>query len=154
MIAGANLAILAKYPEADMAILRKYDSTRHDRCLRFQFPSGRVDGFNFPYADEECLADLPYGRGCNNRDVFVVDEAFEKAFDGYAVAKKANDAAFNKKYADYNALIQTVKSVEDVLEVMPLPDALLERLSVQRQSLVAISPEVLDRIKADFATAA
>src|SRR5262245_20756892 len=47
MVEGANAAIRTKYPEVDMATLRKYNLTRKDYCLKFQFPSGRVDGFNF-----------------------------------------------------------------------------------------------------------
>ena len=48
LIGYANEAIRAKYPEADMAVLRKYEVVRTDHCLRFQFPSGRVDGRSFP----------------------------------------------------------------------------------------------------------
>ncbi|WP_020469647.1 hypothetical protein [Zavarzinella formosa] len=154
ILSGANVAIRLKYPEADMAILRKYRCTRFDRCLKFQFPTGRVDGFSFPYADEERLADMPNGGGCFTRDVFVADEDFETAFNEHALVKKANDAAVSRKNADYHSLVHTAKTVEDILAVMPLPDALIERLCGQRQALVAISPEVIERIKADFATAA
>lgn len=79
LIDGANKAIRAKYPEADMAVLRKYKCVRVDRCLRFQFPTGRVDGFNFPYKDESRIADVPSSGGCFRNDVFAVDDAIAAA---------------------------------------------------------------------------
>ena len=57
LVRYANEAIRAKYPEADMAVLRKYEVVRTDHCLRFQFPSGRVDGKSFP--SDAPLADMP-----------------------------------------------------------------------------------------------
>ena len=57
LVRYANEAIRAKYPEADMAVLRKYEVVRTDHCLRFQFPSGRVDGRSFP--PDAPLADMP-----------------------------------------------------------------------------------------------
>ena len=86
---GANTAIRAKYPEDEMVILRKYELTREDRCLRFQFPSERVDGFSFHY--ESSIADMPSKRGCYSGEVFPVSAAFENAFDEHAKLKKEND---------------------------------------------------------------
>lgn len=63
IIDGANAAIRAKYPESDMAVIRKYKLERIDYCLRFQFPSGRVDGFNFHMRSND-LADMPRPGGC------------------------------------------------------------------------------------------
>jgi hypothetical protein len=72
MLEGANAAIRTKYPEADMVVLRKYKLERTDRCLRFQFPSGRVDGLSFKSEAE--VVDMPYCRGCGygSSDVFPV----------------------------------------------------------------------------------
>ncbi|MFO0958233.1 MAG: hypothetical protein U0800_12540 [Isosphaeraceae bacterium] len=91
LLREANSAIREKYPEAEMAVLRKYELARVDRCIKVQMPSGRVDGFSFK-ADCE-VADIPYNRHCNwtNNVVYPVSEAFEKAFDAHAKHKADAD---------------------------------------------------------------
>ncbi len=70
LITHSNEAIRAKYPEADMAVLRKYEVVRTDHCLRFQFPCGRIDGRSFP--SDAPLADMPRNSGCYSGEVFAV----------------------------------------------------------------------------------
>lgn len=150
---GTNAAVRAKYPEKDMAVLRKYNVTRTDYCLRLQFPSGRVDGFNF--SKEDAVADLPCKAGCySNNDVFAVSEAVEKAFDGHAKEKAENDKKKNEKLGQFYAFVNACQTVEEVLDVIPLPDDVRKRLGHASTALVAASPESIKSLKATFKVAA
>jgi hypothetical protein len=146
---GANAAIRAKYPETDMAVLRKYQLESTDHCLKFQFPSGRVDGFRFPYGSE--LADLPYRRGCGSSDVFPVDAAFEAAYDLYAKLKQANDKLESERCKQFRDFLAACRCVQDVMEVIRLPDDTLRRLGQGSRALVAITPDTVESLKATFA---
>src|SRR5262249_41760871 len=88
LIDFANEAIRAKYPEEDMKVLRNYGVVRTDRCLRFQFPSGRVDGRSFP--GDAPLAEMPQHSGCYAGEVFVASGECEQVFDAYAAELGAN----------------------------------------------------------------
>ena len=154
MIDGANAAIRAKYPEADMAVLRRYKLERTDRCLKFQFPSGRVDGFNFSCTDQ--IVDLPYCRGCgySNGDVFPVTAAFEKSFDEYARLKTESEKQQQEKIQEFANFLGACQYVEEVLDVIPLPDDIRKRVGHESTGLVAVTPETVKSLKATFKKAA
>ena len=153
LIDGASAAIRAKYQETDMAILRKYDLDSNDRCLRFQFPSGRVDGFNFS-GRSDGLADVPYHRGCYSQDVFPVSEAFERAYDEHAQVTQQNDKAEGEKMAQFHAFLAACRSVEEVEAVIPLPADVRQRLGHGSSALVAVTAEAVATLKATFGQAA
>ena len=150
----ANAAIRKKYPESDMVVLRKHDLARVDRCLKFQMPSGRVDGFSFP-ADSE-VADIPYNRHCHygNSPVLPVTEAFEKAFDAHAKHKADADKLEQEKYGQFISFLNACKTVEDVLEVIPLPEDIRKRLGFESTALVAVTPETVRSLRSTFKKAA
>lgn len=154
MVAEANAAIRAKYPESDMAVLRKYNLQRIDRCLKFSFPSGRVDGYYF--GSDDAVADMPYKAGCHysTNDVFPVSVAFEKAFDEHARLKSELDKLHDQKRSEFWGFLNACQSVEDVLEVIPLPDDLRKRLGHSSTALVAVTPESVKSLKATFKKAA
>jgi hypothetical protein len=157
ILSGVNTAIRKKFPEAEMIVLRKHNLSTVDRCLKMQFPTtGRVDGFNFEHKDEKRISDLPYRRGCGTSDVFAVDEATEAAYDSYHLLLKAYREERSRKLANLNSLVESAKTLDDVLEVIDLPPAVQERLGKKSQALVALSPETLTQLKDDFklATAA
>ena len=60
-VKAMNAAIRKKYPEDDMAVLRKYNTTRRDSCLRFvDAESNRFFGFGWGYGEvPQELADVP-----------------------------------------------------------------------------------------------
>lgn len=154
MLKEANAAIRTKYPEADMAVLRKYELARVDRCLKFQMPSSRVDGFTF---NADCdLADIPHRRGCGyyNNDVFPVTEAFEKAFDLHAKHKLEADKLEQEKIGQFRGFLNACKTVEDVLEVISLPEDIRKRLGADSTALVAVTAETVKSLKATFKKAA
>jgi hypothetical protein len=154
MLKEANAAIRSKYPEAEMAVLRKYDLARVDRCLKFQMPSGRVDGFTFN-ADCE-VADIPYNRHCSyyNSTVFPVSEAFEKAFDAHAKHKAEADKLQQEKIDQFTSFLIACKTVEDFIDVIPLPEDIRKRLGADSTALVAVTPETVKSLKATFKKAA
>jgi hypothetical protein len=156
LLAGANAAIRQRFPEKDMVTLRKYNLASIDRCLKFQFPSGRVDGFRFEYADEKRIADLPYRRGCGSSDVFAADEATEKAYDDLAKLRRERDEEINRRHARLSALVESAKTLDDITEVIELPADILEKLGRKSTALVALSAETLAQLADDFklATAA
>lgn len=155
LLAESNKAIRVKYSEKEMAILRKYNLTRKDRCLRFQFSSGRVYGFNFHYDDDERLDDVPQNGGCRSESpCYPMSDKFETNLDAYEKLKKENDDSVNAKWRDYNALIKSAHYVEDLIDIFQPPNEFKDRLLGTKTALIAISPEVIDRIKADVKKAA
>lgn len=153
-----NTAIRKKYPESDMEILRKYGLALVDRCIKYQFPSGRVDGFTFKYQNEKSedfdisleITGVPYKRGCGGSDVFAVSDEFESILSEYTKLIDENSKSIDKKMRDCNSLIISAKYVEDVLEIIKVPKELKERLLGRSTAIVAISPEVTNRIKEIF----
>ncbi len=154
LLEGVNASIRSKYPEADMAVLRKYKLERTDRCLKLQFPSGRVDGFTF--ASDAEVVDMPYKAGCGfyNNDVFPVTAAVEKAFDEYAKVKGENDKKQTERFQQFMAFLFACKFIDEVLDVIPLPEDVRKRLGHSSTALVAVTPETVKSLKATFKTAA
>ncbi len=153
LLEGTNAAIRAKYPETDMVVLRKYKLERIDRCLKFQFPSERVDGFRF--SDDAKVVDMPYCRGCGyNSEVFSVSAATEKAYDEHAKLKLENDKKHQEKLNQFNAFLTACQFVDEVLDVISLPEDLRKRLGQSSTALVAVTPETLKSLKATFKKAA
>jgi hypothetical protein len=152
LLEGANQAIRARYPESDVAILRKYKVTRQDICFRFHFPSDRVDGFYFNY--DSPIADMPNEGGCRSSEVFAVPAEIEKAFDEHAKVKEDNKKLENEKLRSFRAFLTACMYLEEVLEVIELPEALRERLGHRSTGLVAVTPETVASLKATFKQAA
>ena len=154
LLTEANLAIREKFPESDMAVLRKHDLARTDGCLKFQMPSGRVDGFSFPANCE--VADIPQNRHCHysNSIVYPITAAFEKAFDLHAKHKLEADKLQQEKLGQFNGFLNACKTVEDFLEVIPLPEDIRKRLGADSTALVAVTAETVKSLKATFKKAA
>lgn len=154
MVEGANAAIRVKYAESDMAVLRKYKLERVDLCLKFQLPSGRVDGFTF--AADAGIVDIPHCRNCyyGNSDVFPVTATFEKAYDEYAKLKDDSDKRQQEKEREFIAFLGACQSLDEVTDVIPLPADILKRVGHESTALVAVTPETVKSLKATFRKAA
>jgi hypothetical protein len=150
LLDAANQAIRKRYPEEDMLILRRYDATHTDRCVRFQFPSGRVDGFYF-LGEETGLADIPYRRSCTTDAAYAVDAAIEAAFDGYHKTHTANNKEQYKRTSAFDSLIHAARTLDEIMEAIELPPEVLERLGRKSTALVALSSDNLKQLKQDFA---
>ncbi len=119
-------------------------------CLKFQFPSGRVDGFYFNMDDD--VKDPPYRGGCYSvsNDVFHIDAAFEEAHDRHHKVAGANRKELEERDGKFRSLIHAAKTLNDVLEVIDLPAELQERLGKKSQTLVALNDETLSELKRAF----
>lgn len=149
---GANQAIRAKYPEGEMIILRKYELTRIDRCPRFLFPSERVDGFHFRF--ESPIADMPSQRGCYSGEAFPVSAAFEKAFDEHAKLKKENDKIEADTVQSFRSFLVACVYLDDILEVIDLPNEIRARLGHRSTGLIAVTAETVAALRTTFQQAA
>jgi len=152
LVTYANEAIRAKYPEEDMAVLRKYEVVRTDHCLRFQFPGGRVDGRSFP--PDAALADMPRQSGCYSGEVFAVSAECEQVFDAYAAEFQANYRLKDDKKRQFLDFVTASRTVEDVLEVIDLPADIRERLGHRSTALIAVSAESVSALRETFRIAA
>jgi hypothetical protein len=152
LIRYANEAIRAMYPEADMEVLRKYKVVRTDHCLRFQFPSGRVDGRSF--RSDAPLADMPQPSGCYSGEVFAVSAECERVFDAYEAEFHANYQLKDVKRRQFLEFVAASRTVEDVLEVIDLPAEVRERLGHRSTALIAVSPESVSALRVTFRIAA
>ncbi|MCE9565985.1 MAG: hypothetical protein K8U57_28510 [Planctomycetes bacterium] len=148
LVDETNRAIRAKYPESDMAVIRKYQLQRIDSWLQFVFPTGRVDGFTFSGRTD--IADRPEYRGNYNSDVYVVTAEFEQAFDEHAKIQKASEKQKRERDAAFRNFVGSCRSVEDVLEVINLPADIRERLGHRSSALVAITPETVASLRNTF----
>lgn len=144
-----NNLLRKKYPESDMEVLRKWGLARVDYCLKFSFPSGRVDGFSFNKQDGY-PKDIPNSRGCGNWEVFIANEELEKTINEHTKLSSENKEARFRKITDVRSLINYAKYIEDVLEVIKVPKELEQKLLAKSTSLVALSSDVIKRIQADF----
>jgi hypothetical protein len=152
LIKYANEAIRARYPEADMEVLRKYQVVTTDRCLRFQFPSGRVDGKSFAF--DAPLADMPNRGGCYSGEAFAVSAECEQVFDAHAAEFQANYRLRDDKRRQFLHFITVSRTVEDVLEVIDLPVEVRERLGHRSTALIAVSAESVSALREAFRIAA
>ncbi len=150
-----NSAIRKKYPESEMAVLRKYGVTRKDRCLRFvDSESNQFFGFDWGWNQEpEDLADVPNGRGCQNNDVFTISPVGREAIEAYTTAKEAAQNARRQKERDYRSFLEASKYVDDVHAVVPLPEDMQRRL-MSGAPLIPVNEELIASIKSEFAQAA
>lgn len=145
--AAVRHALIGRFPLADMAILKKYDVARHDQCIRFQLTAGGVKQFQFNPTDE------PYPlipiRGHSYR-MHQADAGLTTTLERWFTAEEAYKKAINTKVADYCALIDAARNWEDVIEVWPEADSVMAAQG--RQLTIAVTPAVIDRIRADVAT--
>ena len=117
-------------------------------CRRFR----QVFGVTFSREEESAgrLADLPRNGGCNRNDVFPVTATAQKAVEAYERAKDEANRTHNEKHRSYQSFLVSCKFVEEVNEVVKLPDDLRQRFMSGGGALVAINPDVIASIKSDF----
>jgi hypothetical protein len=157
LLQATNAILRAKYPEEDMQTLRKYNLALVDTCLRFnRNETGRLFYLRFggqPNIDKR-LADVPCRGGCHNNDVFPVDEDFEKLADTWEKMVEARVKRVSDKRIEYRGFLEACRYLEEVEAVVPLSDEIRKQIGAQSRSLAVINPEIISRIKSDFAAAA
>ena len=151
-----NDVLLSRYPAKDMAVLRKYELTRRDYCLKFAvLDTGRVFQINLPSDQvKEALAEIPSHRGCYSRETYPCDQALADAADHYLEVKARAEDARRAKYDEYSAFVYAARTLEDIEAIVPLPQDLRAALGATPNALVAVNENTLASIKQDFAQAA
>ena len=154
LVARVNAILRAKYPEDDMPVLRKYGLNTTDRCLKFTilgsdrvfgvslFPPGKVNGD---------IADIPCRGGCYNSEIFPCDKDFEILADKWDKQRDDRKQLVASKRTEYHAFLHACRYLEDVEAVLPISEETRKALGAQSRSLSVINPDIVSRIKSDFA---
>jgi hypothetical protein len=155
LLKATNALLREKYPEADMPVLRKYKLTRVDTNLNFnRNETGRFFRLRFGAVQEieTRLADIVHTYYRN--DVFPCDAAFEVLADKWEKAVSDRAVLVSNKRAEYRGFLEACRYLEEVEQIVPLSDEIRKALEAQSRSLTVISPDILSRIRSDFAIAA
>lgn len=162
---AASKAIRTKYPENDMAVLRKYKCTRADPCVKLvNIDTQYVFGVDFRLRfifngytdvsirdlDMAALAEVPDRGGCSTGQVYPISTTGMKAIDEFTKAAEKFRDARRAKFVEYGAFTLGCKSVEDFHAVIKLPKALADRLMVGG-ALIHLSEEKIDSLRKEFA---
>jgi hypothetical protein len=154
LLEAVNTILRAKYAEADMPTLRKYKLTRVDTCIRFsRNETGRLFYLRFEgQADIQTrLADIACFGGCYHNDVFASDAEFEALADRWEKMCQERAQKISEKRIEYRSFLEACRYMEEVEKIVPLSDEVRKTLGAQGRSLTVINPDVLSRIKSDFA---
>lgn len=146
--AAVRAAVEKKYPPADMAVLKKYDSTREDRCIRLNLAFGGVVGFDFRNDDTPWPV-RPTGYFCTT--MYPLDEAATRLYEAHKNAEEALVLKRERIVGDFDKLISHSKTLEEIETVWPGASKLRERIKANVP--VTLSQDVVERIKATLATA-
>ena len=134
-----------RFPHKDMLVLKKYEAATPDKCLRMNLVPG---GFQVWYLRDDDRHPLqPKRHGCST---YAPDEATSIAVNKAIAAEDAHKKAKEKKLEDYYALISAATTFEAVLEVWPEAEAARGECGAT-QLTVAITPDIVKRIRADIA---
>lgn len=143
-VTAANLVcktVESVLPPSDMKILRKYDCAAIADCIRLQLAAGGIVRFDF----NKNTGPLSIGRR-----IFLADVPTTVAYNVWDAANSAHQEALNAKLSDYHALINSCAYYEDAVAVWPEAEQL--RAQFGQGALIAFSPDVVARIRADVAT--
>jgi hypothetical protein len=154
LLEATNAILRAKYPEADMPTLRKYKLTRVDTCIRFsRTETGRLFYLRFESQPDiqTRLADIACFGGCYNNDVFACDADFEALADKWEKLGEDRAKRIAEKRAEYRSFLEACRYLEEVEQIVPLTEEIRKTIGAQGRSLTVINPEILSRIKSDFA---
>lgn len=158
VIKALNVVIRKKYPETEMAILRKYDCTFTDRCIKLvDSDTNAVFGIELKRWDEKDdenaeikLADVPSRRGCNSQDVFPIDPKGHALIDEYLSLRETSKEKREEKFRHYKSFLAACRYIEDAHEVVPFPKEMQTRL-FSGASIIHINPDIVAAIKQEFA---
>lgn len=157
-IGFANKAIRETYPESDMVILRKYNLMRKDTCLKFTVDGDGVFGIDlYPRAirslsgvADALIEDIPSSGGCFNNRVFGISQDGREAIESFKEAYLEAKSQYAQKKSKFSSFVNNAKYLEDIEEVVPLPEDVRQRITGSNSSLVAINPEIIQDIAAEF----
>jgi hypothetical protein len=136
LVEKTNTILRAKYPEGDMPVLRKYEMTRVDSCLKFTIlDTQRVFDVSFnPYnlcLGDAPLVDIPCLRGCYNHEIYPCDKGFEELADKWEKQIEERRKIIYEKEQEYNGFLAACRHLEEVEAVVPLTEKIRESIGAQ-----------------------
>lgn len=134
------------YPPIDMAVCAKYKAAHVDDCIKVKDTLHDITLFVFEKHTGPLVTQPTY-----SGKIYEIDAKTTKAVGRWNTATKAHKEAVKAKLGDYNALIATARTFEDVAEVWPEADILRDKLCNPGTALVTLTPGVVTRIKKDVA---
>lgn len=144
-------AIKAKWPQKDMAVLRRYDAASVDHCVYVSTGGSNYEQFTFR-ADDKRTPMRPNGRGCLRIPVMLEGDA-EAAYKAYLKASEEATSAAAARLSDFKALINGSRNFNEVADVWDAANELRSSIVGEATALAVLSADVVSRIKADPAYA-
>ena len=137
----------AKFPKADMEVLKRYNVGRVDRCIYVSPGYGGMQQFHF--RDDDNRAPHVPDRWCNNRTPHLLTDEQAAIIDAWVTAEREYKASVDKRKGDFFALISVSRTFEDLVEVWPAAAQLREKICGANTALTTINDDVIARLKAD-----
>jgi hypothetical protein len=147
---AVHAAVVAEYPQKDMAVLVRYDAASKDACIYVS--SGHYNYDRFCFRDDDKRIPLRPGSNCNRAAFLLKGEALA-AYDAYKDAEKAHEAECARRLSDFKALIYGAKTFNEVASIWPAAEAMRESIVGTGTSLTVLSNDVVSRIQSDPAAA-
>jgi hypothetical protein len=136
----------AKHPPADMAILRKYDCAQQVVEVKLSLSVGGVVEFKLDPRLHEVWRQPRYGFV---GQIYAADDRLTAAYQVWETAMLAHKKARDAKHTDYKALILGSRNLEEVEAIWPAASS--ARSIIVRNLPATLTPEAVERIKADVA---
>ena len=136
----------AEYPPKDMKILAKYEAAEQDDCIKLRLAYGAAQDVMFDFDDATgplVVKKTYYGK------FFLADEATTAAVNEWKTAKEQCDKTLTQKKRDYQTLIDAARTLEEVEVLWPEAAQIREAFQKNQVALMALTPTVIQRIKAD-----
>ena len=131
-----------RFPVADMAVCRRYKVATQQNDVQISLDVGGIKHFNF----DPNTGPIEPGRGYKTI-THMANKKTSRAVSAWVMTVDALNDVRKKRARDYQALVKSSRTVEEVMAVWPEAKAVLP--SNVGKELVALSPEVIDRIQAD-----
>jgi hypothetical protein len=144
-------ALVAKYPQKDMLVLKRYDTAKADQCVYVTRAMYDYDRFNF--RDGDTRIPLRPVDNCNRNAPFSLEGEQAKVYEAFKDAEKAHKKTLDQRMADYKALIYGARNFNEVVSVWPAAEVLRESIVGTGTALRVLSEDVVARIQRDAAHA-
>jgi hypothetical protein len=146
---AVQAAVLEKYPQKDMEVLKKYNAACGDACVYISL-EGFGDYRKFCFRNEDKRIPLrPSSSGCNYRNPLLLEKARAEAVRSFEKAQAERKALFDERISDFKSLIYTARTFNEVAAVWPKAETLREAIVGTSSALVTLSEDVVKRIQSD-----
>lgn len=143
---AVHVAVLAKYPQKDMTVLKRYGFANLDACIFVSTGGGDYDRFEFR-ADDKRI-ELRPKHNCRNHPLMLDGDAAD-SFKVYLAANKDHDAACKRRNNDFAALIGGARTFNELAAAWPAVEELREKIVGASTAITVLSDDVVARIQAD-----